>query len=223
MIHMVTYYLHHAGGLPCVPRNLVQQQSGSRRTVVAPLRYADAGGSIEEFAGNAIAALAARAAVHAPGPRILYGHSMGGVVAYEICRQLGQEAKDYLDYVLLAAAAPSWRRQESLGPHPTSARPENMRLQHHLDALHKFKPHTLPQISIPAAVLYSPRDPVVRETEIRKWSSTGWNSITFHKIESTSHLFHTERATSSLPAFLSYFSRIIEEQGMKESNSHRDK
>lgn len=206
-----------------MPRNLVQHRPDGRRTVVAPLQYADAGGSIEEYASNAIADLADRASAHATGPRVLYGHSMGGVVAYEVCRQLGDDANDYLDYVVLAASAPVWHRDRGRWSHPISAISENPRLQHHLEVLHAYKPTRLRKISLPAAVLYSPQDPVVHETEIRKWSSTGWNNITFHTIESTSHLFHTERATNSLHDFWSHFSRIVEEQGMIESSSNRDK
>lgn len=194
---MQTYYLHHAGGLPCVPRNLRLSASGPD-SAVTPLRFATGGTTIEEFARNAIADLVARDTPRVPGARVLYGHSMGGLVAHEMCRQLGAELAGHVDVIVLAATAPWWL--------PGLERPQaacafkregSNRLQTHLAAIDRYRPRSPVVPGVPIRVLYAAGDPVVPPAAVRRWASFGWKEIGFHNMDSASHLFHTETADES--------------------------
>ncbi|WP_144629545.1 alpha/beta fold hydrolase [Arthrobacter woluwensis] len=192
---MQIYYLHHAGGLPCVPRNLrAALRTGD--STVTPLRFAGTGSTIEDFAHHAISDLVARTTGRATGPRVLYGHSMGGTVAYEICRQLGPAIDRLIDVVVLAATAPWWlpgvTRPRIAAPGPGIKGRSEQRLVTHLAAVDRYLPcdHDVPDVRV--RVLYATRDPLVVPHAALKWESLGWEDLRFHAMESSSHLFHTE-------------------------------
>jgi surfactin synthase thioesterase subunit len=194
---MQTYYLHHAGGLPCVPRNL-RPSASNTESVVTPLRFASSGTTIEEFARNAIDDLVARGTPRATGLRVLYGHSMGGLVAHEICRQLASNLPSFIDVVVLAAAAPWWI-PGLLCPRAAliSKGVPNSRLETQLAAIDRYEPKSKIQPEIPVRILYAKDDPIVPPRAVMKWATFSWPDIRFHNIGSASHLFHTETADES--------------------------
>lgn len=196
---MQTYYLHHAGGLPCVPRNLRLFGSGPD-FAVTPLRFAAGGTTIEEFASDAISCLdlVAQDTPRVPGARVLYGHSMGGLVAHEMCRQLGAELANHVDVVVLAATAPWWLPGLKR-PGDTCAFEHDAsdRLETQLGAIDRYRPRSPVEPGVPIRVLYASGDPVVPFAAAMRWASFGWKDLDFHKMHSVSHLFHTETADDS--------------------------
>lgn len=213
---MQTYYLHHAGGLPCVPRNLRPSVSDAE-SVVSPLRFASRGTSIEEFARNAIDDLVAREPSRATGPRVLYGHSMGGLVAHEICRQLARELPHFIDVVVLAATAPWWL-PGLLCPRAalTAKGAANSRLETHLEAIDQYQPRSPSRPEVPVRILYAENDPVVPSRAVMKWASFSWPDISFHNIGSATHLFHTEMVDES---FAQRWKALAEELATNQEGS----
>lgn len=187
-------YLHHAGGLPLPPPAL---RAGFAPTgSVRALSLKDASeDSIESYARAVIPQLQEIASHR--GPVVLYGHSMGGLVAYECCRLLRRGSRDeqgvgHLSYVVrslvLAACAPMWIVGDQVD---TSAmRRGSQRTFRHLEAVTHYRPSRADDPLVPVHVVFADGDQVVPPAAARTWASLGWQSVVIHRWNTDDHLFH---------------------------------
>lgn len=195
-------YLHHAGGLPLVPRGL-RRGPGRAAECRALSIEAATDDTIEAYASAALPRLRELAS-ESEAPLVLYGHSMGGLVAYECCRQLGRDAPRLVRSLVLAACAPVWLLEPGALDLPIA---DADRFNRHVRALLGYRPDSAPDPGVRVHLISSANDIVVPQAASLKWAELGWDHVITHILPGAGHLFHT--AADVTPAFVTEWGSVM--------------
>lgn len=212
------FCFHHAGGTEHQFRRWRRHLSPRVEVVGVPLERRDGSAqTIEDLARTALPHLSradmARTA--------LYGHSMGGLVAYQVCSLL-DDAKTRLPAAVVLGAAPAPGTisppdatiAQLAGTSPTTSRiPRHIqdRICNGLVRSHLYSPATS-NLDVVLDLVNSTDDPIVGPCQIDTWKNFCGPPPRLHDIQG-GHLFH-QTATSAL---LEIIAKILDTQLLKNS------
>lgn len=186
-------YFHHAGGLPSVPRGVraAAAAAGLHRVVAVGFERAAAGMTWATI--EMLAAMSVRAVRDVLPGSLLYGHSMGGLIAFEVCRQLAAVGAPMPAALVLGATAPP-------GVLPTTrdtcaklgldsaGDAARTRIRVGIDRARAYAPRPAP-IGIAVHVVCGRDDEIVPPEVMGGWSELGCETLAVHAIDGA-HLFH---------------------------------
>lgn len=187
-------YFHHAGGLPVVPRAL---RVAARAAGFGPITAVDFESRAAELTHGTIemlAALSINAARGTLADAVLYGHSMGGLIAFEVCRQLAAVGASLPGALILGGTAPPGtpmtveQISEGLGVPPSSQFPHDVRARLGIERSRAYAPHPEP-IDIDLHVLCGLADELVPPESMTGWKHLGSRAVHPQALEG-GHLFH---------------------------------
>jgi medium-chain acyl-[acyl-carrier-protein] hydrolase len=145
--------------------------------------------SIEMLAALSIEAAASKL----PGA-VLYGHSMGGLVAFEVCRQLSSRGEPLpLALIVGATAAPGSLPPvaevcERLGINPNDDSPAGVRVRAGIERARVYVPHPV-SLDLDVHIVLGREDRLVPARARGAWARIGCERLHIHRVEG-GHLFH---------------------------------
>ncbi|MFJ4220053.1 thioesterase II family protein [Curtobacterium luteum] len=186
-------YFHHAGGLPSVPRGVRAAAAAAGLDQVVAVRFERAAPASTWATIEMLAAMSVRAVAGSLAGSLLYGHSMGGLVAFEVCRQLSAVGATMPAALVLGATAPpgvlpsttdTCRR---LGLRPGD-NPTDDRVRIGIDRARHYAPRPVP-LELAVHAICGRDDTIVSPDAMTRWSEMGCVSLAVHAIDGA-HLFH---------------------------------
>ncbi len=160
--------------------------------------------------GAAIEAAVAAVRALPPGPILLYGHSMGAVMALDLARELAEDARLDLRRVFCAAMVPPTKPlaleppveddelvqhlEERFGTAPPSFGDPEIRallaptLRADLALLSDYRPRFAKPLDLPLSVLSGVRDPFTAGVDSAHWRSLTTGETTIHEFDA-GHFF----------------------------------
>lgn len=99
-------YFHHAGGLAAVPRGVRAAATAAGVEQVTAVGFERAALRSTWATIEMLAAMSVHAMHDSLAGALLYGHSVGGLVAFEVCRQLAAIGAPMPAALVLGATAP---------------------------------------------------------------------------------------------------------------------
>lgn len=186
-------YFHHAGGLAAVPRGVRAAATAAGVEQVTAVGFERAALRSTWATIEMLAAMSVHAMHDSLAGALLYGHSMGGLVAFEVCRQLAAIGGPMPAALVLGATAPPgvFPPVEDvctrLGVDAAEgARGSRIRIG--IDRARAYAPRPVP-IGIAVHVVCGRDDEVVSPDVMERWSELGCETLAIHAIDGA-HLFH---------------------------------
>lgn len=206
MTSITLYCFHHAGGSEWQFRKWPSHLHPSVKVVGVPLER-DGGKSeksVEQLASSALSYIAPSDI----GSSVFYGHSMGGLIAFELCRMLIEARRELPAKVILGGSpAPGTLRLEAdwAGPSTMDALPQYIR-DRTAAGITRSRAYAPPQqrLPVPLELIRGRRDELVSTTAMLAWEEYCTETPRYHLIDGD-HLFHR----TSTDAFMSVLRDLI--------------
>jgi surfactin synthase thioesterase subunit len=186
-------YFHHAGGLATVPKGVRAAATAAGLEQVTAVGFERAALGTTWATIEMLAALSVRAVQEALPGALLYGHSMGGLIAFEVCRQLAAVGSPMPSALVLGATAPpgvlpATKDTCSILGTESSGREASVRTRAGIDRSRAYAPRPVP-IGVAVHVVCGRDDEIVTPEAMERWSDLGCETLAVHAIDGA-HLFH---------------------------------
>ncbi|MHC2187289.1 surfactin synthase thioesterase subunit [Rathayibacter agropyri] len=174
-----------------------------------------------------LAALSITAARGTFADAVLYGHSMGGLIAFEVCRQLAAVGTSLPGALILGGTAspgtPMTVAQigECLGIPPSPRLPHKVRARLGIERSRAYAPRPAP-IDIDLHLLYGSADALVRPESVTGWKHFGCRTVRSQTVEG-GHLFHQSMHGNLSQALGAVLSGMVSSSHGKASKKRGDR
>ena len=186
-------YFHHAGGLPVVPRGVRAAATAAGFEQVTGVGFEREAAAATWATIEMLAAASIVSARDSLAGAVLYGHSMGGLVAFEVCRQLAARRRPMPSVLVLGATAPPGVLPPTsdtcsrLGV-DVAARGAGARVRTGIVRARAYAPSPA-RLDIAVHAVCGLDDEIIPPDVMLKWTEFGCESLSVHSI-SGDHLFH---------------------------------